>query len=434
MAIRLTDSPFKAKTDRELGARLVNDLPAPDRGSKIYHDGSPAGFALRVTACGVRSFVMRYTVRTNGIRRLKTIGRHGPDNWTVKAARKEALRLRNLINQGEDPMGELHAARQAPSVAELAERYCERRLPGMRPKTQFNERAMLRLYVKPALGRLKVAEVHRADIAKLHRTLKDRPIQANRVVSFCSRMFSFAIREDMRSAENPAIGVERYPEEQRERYLSQAELVRLTEALGKCVDQQPAKVIRMLLLTGARRREVEEMEWEHLDLEEGVWTKPSTHTKQKKLHRVPLNTPACELLSKVKAHRLSERYVFPGRLSGKPLRDLHRAWKAICKEAKIEDLRMHDLRHSYASFLASAGLSLPVIGALLGHARPSTTARYAHLFDDPLREATERVGAIVEAAGKPAAEVDAYEDEFKACLRREGSRHGLIAHNSFQPW
>ncbi len=238
----------------------------------------------------------------------------------------------------------------------------------------------------------------------------------------------------MRSTENPAIGVERYPEEQRERYLSRAELVRLTEALGKCVDQQPANVIRMLLLTGARRGEVEEMEWEHLDLEEGVWTKPSTHTKQKKLHRVPLNTPARDLLSKIKAHRPSERYVFPGRLSGKPLRDLHRAWKAICKEAKIEDLRMHDLRHSYASFLASAGLSLPVIGALLGHARPSTTARYAHLFDDPLREATERVGAIVEAAGKPAAEVDAYEDEFKACLRREGSRHGLIAHNSFQPW
>ena len=141
MAIRLTDSPFKAKTDRELGARLVNDLPAPDRGSKIYHDGSPAGFALRVTACGVRSFVMRYTVRTNGIRRLKTIGRHGPDNWTVKAARKEALRLRTRINEGEDPMGDLHAAREAPSVAELAERYCEFRLPGMRPKTQRDERA-----------------------------------------------------------------------------------------------------------------------------------------------------------------------------------------------------------------------------------------------------------------------------------------------------
>jgi integrase len=120
--------------------------------------------------------------------------------------------------------------------------------------------------------------------------------------------------------------------------------------------------------------------------------------------RVPLNTLARELLS-TKAHGPSERYVFPGRRSGKPLRDLHRTWKAICKEADIEDLRIHDLRHSYASILVSAGLSLPVIGALLGHAQPSTTARYAHLFDDPLREATERVGAIVEAAGKPAAEV-----------------------------
>ena len=419
MAIRLTDSPVKAKKDRGLGARLVNDLPAPNRGSKIYYDGSPVGFALRVTARGVRSFVMSYTVRTNGIRRLKTIGRHGPDNWNVTAARKEALRLRNLINEGEDPMGELHAARKAPSVAELAERYCEHRLPGMRPKTQHDDRTMLRAYVLPALGRLKVAEVRRADIAKLHRTLKDRPSRANRMVSLCSRMFSFAIREDMRAGENPAIGVEQYPEERRERYLSQAELVRLTEALGKCIDQQPANVIRMLLLTGARRGEVLHMEWKHLDLEEGVWTKPSTHTKQKKMHRVPLNRPARELLSKVKAHGLSERYVFAGRQSGKPLRDLHRKWKAICKEADIEDLRMHDLRHSYASFLVSAGLSLPVIGALLGHAQPSTPARYAHLFDDPLREATERVGAIVEAAEKPVAEVEAYEDEFKACLEEK---------------
>ena len=128
MAIRLTDSPIKAKKERELGARLVNDLPAPDRGNKIYYDGSPVGFGVRVTDRGVRSFVMRYTVRTNGIRRLKTIGRHGPDNLNLTAARKEALRLRNLINEGEDPMGELHTARQAPSVAELAERYCERRL------------------------------------------------------------------------------------------------------------------------------------------------------------------------------------------------------------------------------------------------------------------------------------------------------------------
>ncbi len=129
MPIRLTDSPAKAKKDARLGARLIKDLPAPARGSKIYYDGDPTGFAVRVTAGGVRTFVMNYTVRTNGIRRLKKIGRHGPNGWTVTAARDEAQRLRKLIDSGGDPMGDIHAARAAPNVADLAELYCEERLP-----------------------------------------------------------------------------------------------------------------------------------------------------------------------------------------------------------------------------------------------------------------------------------------------------------------
>ena len=404
MPIRLTDSPAKAKKDAHLGAQLIRDLPTPERGSKIYYDGDPVGFAVRITAGGARTFVMNYTVRTNGIRRLKKIGRHGPNGWTVTAAREEAKGLRKLIDNGGDPMGEIHAARAAPNVADLAELYCERKLPSKRPKTQVEDRAMLRLFVLPALGRLKVADVDHADIVKLHRGLKDKPTRANRVVSLCSRLFNLAIREKMR-LDNPAKGVERNPEDRRERYLSQAELVRLTEALGECSNQLAADVIRLLLLTGARRGEVLGMEWPHVDLEAGVWTKPSSHTKTKKLHRVPLNAAALEVLVKLKDQDLSERYVFPSRRPGQPLQELHRAWKRVLKEAEIEDLRIHDLRHSYASILASAGLSLPIIGALLGHAQPSTTARYAHLFDDPLREATERVGAFVSSAGKPAAEV-----------------------------
>ncbi len=403
MSIRLTDSPAKAKKDA--AARLIKDLPAPARGSKIHYDSDPTGFALRVTAGGVRTFVMSYTVQGNGIRRLKKIGKHGPNGWTVTEARAEAKRLRKLIDAGGDPMGEIHAARAAPNVADLAGLYCEERLPKKRPKTQEEYRAMLRLFILPALGRLKVAAVQHTDIAKLHRGLKDRPIRANRVVSLCSRLFNLAIREEMRPDNNPARGVERNPENRRERYLSQAELVRLTEALGEYENQQAADVVRLLLLTGARRGEVLAMEWPHVDLETGIWTKPSSHTKTKKLHRVPLNAAALEILVKLKDQGLSETHVFPGRRPGQPLQELHRAWKRVLKEAEIEDLRIHDLRHSYASILASAGLSLPVIGALLGHAQPSTTARYAHLFDDPLREATERVGAIVEAAGKPGAEV-----------------------------
>ncbi len=404
MSIRLTDSPAKAKKDAHLGARLIKDLPTPARGSKIHYDSDPTGFALRVTAGGVRTFVMSYTVQGNGIRRLKKIGQHGPSGWTVTEARAEAKRLRQIIDAGGDPMGEIHAARAAPNVADLAELYCEERLPKKRPKTQEEDRAMIRLFILPALGRLKVADVQHTDIAKLHRGLKDRPIRANRVVSLCSRLFNLAIRHKMRP-DNPAKGVERNDEVRRERYLSQAELVRLTEALGGYPNQQAADVIRLLLLTGARRGEVLGMDWPHVDLETGVWVKPSSHTKTKKLHRVPLNAAALEVLCKLKDQGLSERYVFPGRRPGQPLHDLQRAFTRVCKEAEIEDFRIHDLRHSYASILASAGLSLPVIGALLGHAQPSTTARYAHLFDDPLREATERVGALVSAAGKPAAEV-----------------------------
>ncbi len=404
MPIRLTDSPAKAKKDAALGARLIKDLPAPERGSKIYYDGDPTGFAVRVTAGGVRTFVMSYTVRTNGIRRLRKIGRHGPNGWTVTEARAEAKDLRKQIDAGGDPMGELHAARAAPTVADLADLYCEERLPSKRPKTQEEDRAMLRLFVLPAHGRLKVASVDHADIARLHRKLKDRPIRANRVTSLCSRLFNLAIREKMR-LDNPARGVERNDEERRERYLSQAELVRLTEALGKYPNQKAADVIRLLLLTGARRGEVLGMEWTHVDLEAGIWTKPSSHTKTKKIHRVPLNAAALEVLSNIKAESETD-FVFPSdRRPGRPLEDVKNAWPEIMAQARIKNFRPHDLRHTYATILASANLSLHLIGALLGHTRAETTRRYAHLQDDALRAATERVGAIVSAAGKPGAEI-----------------------------
>ena len=212
-------------------------------------------------------------------------------------------------------------------------------------------------------------------------------------------MFALAIKWDWRS-DNPARGIEKYLEEKRERYLSQDELARLTAALAEYPNQTAANAIRLLLLTGARKGEALSATWGQLDLEAGVWTKPSAHTKQKKLHRVPLSAPAMQLLSEMKSNAASD-HVFTGRAPGEPLQDIKGAWETIRKAANIEDVRVHDLRHTYASILASAGLSLPIIGALLGHTQPSTTARYAHLYDDPLRKATETVGAIV-AGQKPA--------------------------------
>jgi integrase len=174
--------------------------------------------------------------------------------------------------------------------------------------------------------------------------------------------------------------------------------------------------VRLLLLTGARRGEVLSATWDQFDFVGGTWTKPSSHTKQKLEHRVPLSAPARQLLAEIRAEaerrakekrREPSRYVFPARVGDGPMVEIKTAWAALCRAAGLEGVRVHDLRHTYASVLASAGLSLPVIGALLGHTQPGTTARYAHLFDDPLRAATERVGAVVTAAGdKSAAVID----------------------------
>ncbi len=402
MTIRLTDSKTKAKNDPH--ARHVADIPAPERGSKVWYDSNPPGFGLRVTAAGVRSFILEYRVQGSGTRRRKTIGRFPP--WTVTEARKEAAELRKLIDKGEDPLGEIHAKRTAPTIADLADYYRENHLLTKAAKSQREDQDMLRKFILPALGKLKVAEVARADIAKLHRKLKDRPYRANRVVTLLSKMFNEAAHPDVAwRLDNPARGIKRYPEEERDRYLSPAEIERLTEVLRTWPDQKIANAIRLLLLTGARKGEVLGATWAMFDLGRGVWTKPSAHVKQKRKHVVPLSAPALQLLSEIRAGSESE-FVFPSdRRPGRPLEDANSAWPKIMKEARIENFRVHDLRHTYATILASANLSLHLIGALLGHTRAETTRRYAHLQDDALRAATERVGAIVEAAGKPAAEV-----------------------------
>lgn len=392
------------KSKGRLTDAVVRDLPAPASGSRITYDageGRLRGFGCRVTAAGAKAFILNYTIAAR--ERRMTIGEYPA--WKVATARKEAERLRREINSGTDPLGEKQAEREAPTVAELCDRYLAEHAVGKR--TRGGDELMIRRVVVPALGARKVASISYSDIDRLHRRLSETaPYQANRTLALLSKMMSLAIRWGMRS-DNPCKGVERNHEEKRNRYLSGDELRRLTEALAAHSSQPAANVVRLLLLTGARRGEVLGATWDQFDLAEGVWTKPSSHTKQKREHRVPLSAPARQLLVEMRAgaEREPSPYLFPARpgSDSEHLTEIKKSWVALCKAAGISGVRIHDLRHSYASFLASAGLSLPIIGALLGHTQPSTTARYAHLFDDPLRQATERVGAIV--AGNGGAEV-----------------------------
>lgn len=380
---------------------VVKRLLLPAEGNRIEYDSEVKGFGCRVTAGGARSFVLNYRTRAGRERRF-TIGQFPA--WKVAAARQEAAELKKLVDRGGDPLASIAAERAAPTVDDMCTRYAQEHLPKKRERAARDDTSMITAHVLPALKHKKVTDVGYSDVDALHRkiTANGTSYRANRVIALLSKMFSLAIRWQWR-VDNPAKGIERNQEVKRHRYLGGDELAALTAALTAYSDQQAANIIRLLLLTGARSAEARGARWADFDLTAGVWVKPGHTTKQKTEHRVPLSAPARQLLSELwrSAERNAE-FVFPGR-TGDFRADIRRAWASVCDAAGIKSARIHDLRHTYASMLASANISLPTIGALLGHTQPSTTARYSHLFDDPLRAATERVGAIV--SGKPSAEV-----------------------------
>jgi integrase len=399
MAQRLTDAIVKAMTP-------------PSSGNQIAYDETVKGFGVRVTKAGAKAFILNY--RAGGRERRITIGSF-PD-WSAGDARDRAKALKRDVDNGGDPMGDRHEQRAAPTVADLAKLYRETHLPRKRAISGRGDENILKNHVIPHLGKIKVADVRRSDIATLHRDVsKTAPIAANRTLALASKMFAVAIAEEWRT-DNPCKGVERNPENRRERFLTPAEIARLGEALLSSKETTSANVLRLLLLTGARRGETLAARWSEIDLEAGTWTKPGAQTKGKKDHRIPLSAPAVMLLTTMQKDASPDcPYLFPTAAApkkdakGKPiyahLTDVKRTWATVCKKAGIEGVRLHDLRHTYASILASSGLSLPIIGALLGHTQAATTQRYAHLMDDPLRAATERVGAVVSGAGKTGADV-----------------------------
>jgi integrase len=379
--------------------------PADGKAYNLIADSEVIGLGLRTTKAGAKAWTFSYRSHAGKSRRM-TIG--NASDWPLKLARDEARRLRRLVDTGHDPMAERHQSRAAPTVTDLVIQWRTDAAPKKRPRSLVDDESMIMQHILPALGGLKVADVKRADIDKLHRriTATGATVRANRVVALLSRMFNLSVIWEMRS-DNPVKGIERNPETARHRYLEGNELERLLAAVAAHRNRQTAHVVELLLLTGARRSEVLTMRWDQLDLANGVWTKPASATKQARLHRIPLSAPARQVLMEIrqaaeakaeKYHRDPSPWVFSTRYGGGPLTDIKRVWAAICRTAGITDLHLHDLRHAYATFLASAGLSLPIIGRLLGHTQAATTNRYAHLMDDPLRAATDRVGAIVTAA------------------------------------
>jgi integrase len=391
--------------------RLIAKLAPPASGSAITWDVECRGLGLRITAGNIRSFVLNYRAAT-GVERRLTIGRFG--DWSTVAARAEARALKQRIDKGEDPLRAEKELRQAPDMSDLAARYLAEWSPRKTPSEHRRDRVMIETDILPVIGTLKVADVTLDDVAQVHQRISARgaPVRANRTAALLSKMFSLALKQwNWRPAHlgNPVSGLALHRETPRERFLSPEEIQRLVEALrahptASGQEEEAGRIsaaaVLFLLLVGSRFGETMKATWAEIDLQAGTWTKPSHHVKTRKTSTIPLSAPARALLGSIRP-----RDAQPGDRVF-PVSDFQvsrTCWRAVSRAAKLDNLRLHDLRHSHASLLVASGLSLPVIGRLLGHTQPATTARYAHLAVDSLRAAVEVVGrSIVPPAGEGA--------------------------------
>jgi integrase len=384
---------------QKLTKSTVESLAPSDQDYVIWDSALP-GFGIRVKPSNVKSYIVQYRNRKTGTSRRKTIGQHGP-LLTFHGAKERARIILADALKGNDPVADDCAVRDAPTMRQLAADYLEQHaIPKKRARSVENDRSMIDRIILPRLGSKKVAAVQSRDIHSLHVAMKKTPYQANRLLALLSKMLSLATKWGWRS-DNPVKGIERFQEERRERWLSDRELSELLAVLMAHPNERAANAVRLQILTGSRLGEVLKARWSDIDLDCGVWTKPSHHTKQKRTEHIPLSGPTLTLLADMREKAdPTETNLFPGNASGRPLQDIKKFWKGATAQAGIADYRLHDNRHTHASHLVSSGLSLEIVGHLLGHTNPTTTKRYAHIADSPLRAATEWFGAKLDALHK----------------------------------
>lgn len=393
------------------------DRAQPKDADYFIWDSELKGFGLKIAKGGRKSYVCKYRVgsgRTAPTRRF-TIGAHGSP-WTVDQARSEARKLLGHAANGEDPAKEKQDAKKQITVGELCDLYLQQGVGTKKASTVATDKGRIERHIKPLLGKKKVPDVTRADIKKFlqdvanGKTAKDvktgmrgRAIvrggkgAATRTVGLLGGIFSFAFDSGLIEI-NPVRGVKRFADKKGERFLSQQELVNLGQALRggaeKGLNPQALAILKLLIFTGARKGEIETLEWSEVDFDRGYLRLSDSKTGQK---AIPLNAGALELLAAIPQVNTS-KFVFPAHRSDGHYEGTPKVWRIIRTDAGLNHVRLHDLRHSFASIAVSGGASLPIIGALLGHSDSSTTQRYAHLHDDPLKAASEAVGGKITAS------------------------------------
>lgn len=401
----------------KLTKRAIDEAKPGERELLLW-DTEVKGLGLKVLPSGSKTFVLFYRT-ADGTQRKPKVGEFGA--ITLDQAREIARDMLGAVRAGGDPSAARKGARLAPTVEDACKKFLEEHAAKKKALTEAQYRQLIEKRVKPALGSRKIASISHEDVARLvYGVGKEHPIAANRLRAMLSKLFNLAEKWGWRpNGSNPCTHVERNSEQKRHRDLSEAELARLAKALIEAeaepqpgqedVSEDPRAIaaIRALLFTGCRRNEILRLQWSEVDLERGILRLGDSKTGAKIVH---LNAAAREVIE-AQGKVAGNAYVFASSTkAGRPLADVKDAWERIRTRAGLGGegaMRLHDLRHHFASTAAAQGMSLPLIGKLLGHKNPNTTARYAQLADDPARRAAEDVGRIIAGSLKPVERAEA---------------------------
>ena len=374
--------------------RMVDRLRA-DGTDTFYWDTDLPGFGVRVRGSGRKYYIVQY--RADGRVRRITLGRHGA--VPPETARRRAMAAIAEAKGGGDPAAARDERRKAVTMTQLGERFLEEYVPNhCKPSTAYEYGRSVKFFIDPRIGGRKVRDLRRSDVAELHHQLRETPYQANRTLGVLSKMFSQAEVWGLRpDGSNPCLHVKRYKEEKRERFLSAEEFARLGRVLEEILHdgsetRSAVVAFRLLMLTGCRLSEIQKLRWEHVDLDAGELHLPDTKTGGR---AVPLAPSAVRLLQSLPRDD-NNPWVIAGKKPGSHLTDLQHPWRRIRARAGLDDARIHDLRHSFASRALALGEGLPMIGKLLGHTQVQTTARYAHLARDTVKASAARIGDSID--------------------------------------
>lgn len=377
-------------TARRLTKRIVDATKKSMKDTYVW-DSELKGFGLKVTPKGRKVYIAQYRIgkRTRRI----TVGTHGV--LTTEDARKKARIALGQVLAGIDPAGERDKTNSDFSIEELFAKFDESYISmHVKPETGKDYRRVFAKYIFPRFKHISVRNVSKIDMLRLHHDMRMTPYRANRTIAKLSKFFNWCEQYGYREEySNPTRHVKKYKEHARHRYLSNDEQEQLGLALNKAEAENIActysvNAIRLLSLTGARLREITELKWEYINFESGIINLPDSKTGAKTIY---LNGATKDVLSRI-VRQADNPYVICGNTPGKSLVNLQKPWSRIRILAGLEDVRMHDLRHTFASVAAMGGMSLTMIGALLGHSQAQTTARYAHLAADPIKAANEEIG------------------------------------------